>query len=40
MGEKQDTPVMGNQILRGATDLDTLKGMIRAAREHPQEVSK
>lgn len=32
--------VMGNQILRGATDLDTLKGMVRAAREHPQEISK
>lgn len=28
--------VMGNQVLRGATDLETLQGMIRAAREHKQ----
>ncbi len=28
--------VMGDQILRGATDLETLQGMIRAAREHRQ----
>src|SRR5216684_2530509 len=28
--------VMGDQILRGATDIDTLKAMIRAAREHRQ----
>jgi protein-disulfide isomerase len=26
--------VMGDQILRGATDLEALQGMIRAAREH------
>jgi len=28
--------VMGDQILRGATDIDTLKAMIRAEREHRQ----
>ena len=28
--------VMGDQILRGATDLETLQGMIRTAREHRQ----
>lgn len=28
--------VMGDQILRGATDLETLQGMISAAREHRQ----
>ena len=28
--------VIGDQILRGATDIDTLKAMIRAAREHRQ----
>lgn len=28
--------VMGDQILRGATDLQTLQSMIRAAREHKQ----
>ncbi len=28
--------VMGDQILRGATDLETLQGMISTAREHRQ----
>ena len=28
--------VMGDQILRGATDIDTLKAMIRTEREHRQ----
>ncbi len=28
--------VMGDQILRGATDFETLQAMIRAAREHRQ----
>jgi len=27
---------MGDQILRGATDFETLQAMIRAAREHRQ----
>jgi protein-disulfide isomerase len=28
--------VIGGQILRGATDLETLQAMIRTAREHRQ----